>query len=598
MVIRTMKILAAAITISLTLPYSFSWAEDYPAGYIGPGYREYLKDKIMNGYYVKVFMDLESRQKDNIEKRNHTEKVINTSYQANVNTNRGTIETNFEIKNNNDEFKDDINQAQRRTLQVANTQTPFNYIKYSDGKTVHSQDGLTTSIENERVVDEFGNVNIKNTYNMQYNAERMLTGFEAKVKDNLGNISHIYTSGITYSPSSVFYGGPDTKAPKNEMERHTMEVDAAGNVNVAHWQAISYDGNRLTAFSQTEEDSVYGSRSFSRTNIAYEDGNYRRVRSYQEYGIGADGLQYTSEKTNISYNDKNAVISYQEKTTTTQLDDGQVTVITDARFKYLPAITQFGDDLEEPEPDKLAESTITTTTLNTDGSDKTETMVTAYTYDKNQALAGALGNNIITGQEGNWFEYKDAAGSALTLSQGENDTTYSYINPDTLEAVNIAESNVIATLKEGNKYNGTSEIQYEILFGRPMAKLMNSIICYYGHNISAGELSRVETSNVVYTNTLVNNTHRIIRTQEHKGITSPLMDPAGNYRETNDITTVYTYDEKGSLLDAAGSGIKEGYEYQDGRGWYGRYTAPINMEYGVIFGKAVRTIYDEEKTYY
>lgn len=583
--------------MSLTIFIPLSLAEDYPASYIGPGYRQYLKDKSMNGYYVKVFLDLEGRQKENVEKRNQVEGVVNTSYQANSLSSRGILETNYEIKNNNDEFGKAIKEEQGRVTQVASAQGAFSYVKYSDGKTVYSQDGLTSSIENERLVDEFGNLSLKNTYAMQYDENRLLTSYEAEIKDNLGNISRIYTSGIKYSPGSVFYGGADKEAPKNETEKYIQEIDSAGNIRVSHWKALSYAGNLLSSFIQEEDDSVYGTSSFTRTNITYEDGNYRRIRSYQEYGRGTDGLEYTQERTNITYNDNDAITGYEEKTTTIQLDGGQVTTITEANFKYLPTLTKFGEDVEEPEPDKLLESTITTTTLHTDGSKKDETVTTTYKYDKNQSLVSALADSTITGQDANWFEYRDTAGHSLTRAESEFGTVYSYLDPDTLETVNISEDKVIATLKEGNKYSGTSETQYEVLFGKPMAKRLDSIICYYGHNIAANELIRIETSNIDYTNALVNNIHRLLGTKEQTNITFPLTDPQNTHGETTTIATTYFYDEKGNLLNAEGRGQKKGYEYQDTRGWYGKYSAAIDIDYEVIFGKAERTVYNEEKNY-
>ena len=597
------KTIIGVIAMNLLLsPSALVWSGDYPAGYLGPGHREYLNNKIQNGYYVEVFTDLEGRQEERVNKRNQIEELVSNSYQANYDSAYGILKTDYLISQNAQEINWTIQQNQNRTEETASNLTEFKYIKYSDGKIVNFKERLPSSIENERVIDEFGNLGIKHTWNMQYNDKRLLTSYQASLKDNLGNITNIFVSGITYSPDSVFYGGYDTNANKNETEKYIKEIDSAGNVRLTHWKALSYDGKLLRAFSQEIEDSIYGKTSFTHSNIKYENNNYRRVSSYHEEGVGTDGLEYELDRTNITYNDKHLATGYHEEITTTNVDGTQTTTIIDAQFKYLDVPHQFGPDVEEPDPDRLLESTITTKTINADGSERTETVTTIYDYDANQQLIGASGESLFTGQEADWWEYTytDAAGNTFTLSRKDDENgqaTYSYVDPETLETVTVDEKDVTATIKDGNLYQGSSKTQYEILYGQPMVKQIDSSVSYYGKNISEDQLQRIETSTITYDNDLVNNLRRTLSNQEHTIVTYPLIDPENIHSETRDITTTYLYDDKGNLVDTEGTGVKTGWEYQDTRGWYGKYTSTLNIDYVVILGKALWTQRFEDKTY-
>jgi len=601
----------AILTFSLS-SFPSLFAEDYPSGYLEPGYRKYLGDKIREGYYVEVFVDLENRQKERVEKRKQIEDIVSDSYQANLSSAQEIIKTNNEKSRSSQEIDWSVKESQNQAERVATAQTEFKYIKYSDGKIVKSTDGLPTTIENERVLDEFGNLSIKNTYNMKYNDKRLLTSYEATLKDNLGNITQIYVYGIEYSSDSIFYGGYETKANRNEMEKYIQEIDSAGNVRLTHWKALEYDGKMLRAFHQDIEDSIYGENSFTRTNITYENdskGFPTRVKSYHEEGIGTDGLSYTSERKNITYNGKDQVIGYYEEVITTNIDASQTRTINSAQFKYLNVPHQFGPDVEEPDPDMLSESIITTTIVNPDGSEKTETTTTKYDYDSNQRLVSASGYSIFLGQEAKWYEYTDTQGHILSRNVNDDGyVTYSYVDPDTLETVIVPADQVTATLRDGDKYKGSSDIQYEILAdGRPAVKQVSSSISYYGQNIKPDELIRIEETTTIYNNALLSYTNdetgltfykvQVLDTQEHTETTYPLTDPENNHKTILDISTTYFYDEKGNLIDTKGEGSKTGWEYSDERGWWGRHTSKITVEYDVILGKAVRTVYDEEKDY-
>ncbi|MBU4346647.1 MAG: hypothetical protein KKH29_04905 [Candidatus Omnitrophica bacterium] len=598
------KTMSAAMVITFLIsPSALLLAEDYPAGYLGPGHREYLSGKIQEGYHVEKFTKNDRRQKERVDKRNQVEEILVSSYQATPQSSNGISDVAILEKDNSQKLNAEIALRRQQREKGAAAGGEFTYIPYSDGKKVYFKDGLPARIENEKIPDEFGNLNIKNTYNMKYNGKRLLTSYEADVQDNLGNISHLSWYGASYTADSVYYGGKDTTANKNLGEYWLKETDSAGNVKLTHWNALSYAGKLLSAFSQTIEDSIYGNLSFTRTNITYAGGDPDQASSYHEEGIGTDGLTYSLDRTSITYNGKDQLTGYREEKSTLypapednptlQPENRTVKTIVDAKFEYINGGQQVGPDIEEPEPDKLLKSIITATTENPDGSFRTETTTT--TYDYNAQLTKASGNSLFFGQEASWFEYTDLEGH--TLSRGEDKdgkVTYSYVDPDTLETVIVPEEEVTATLKDGNKYSGTSKIQYEVPYGKPMMKQVNSVVSYY-HPESL-DLLRTEESTLTYNNGLVNNLPRVLSTQEHTEITYPMTDPKGNPQiGIKDITTTYIYAENGNLLDAQGLGTGLGYELTDD-GWMG-YTSEINIDYEVILGEAKQKHSEERKDY-
>jgi len=588
-----------ALLIALTciiFPFSSLWAEDYPAGFLGPGYREYLNGRILDGYRVETFAKLDNRLQTRVDKRNQIEEILNYSYQAAPAVTQDISLNKVQGEEKTREVVSEITTLRQQREKGAAANGGFYYVKFSDGKNELYKDGLLMHIDNERVVDEFGNLSYKNTYDMQYNEKRLLISYEANLKDNLGNFTHLSWSGAKYTDDSVFYGNKNTNVNKNLLSYILKETDHAGNVKTTTWNASTYEGKLLRAFSQTIEDTIYGISSFTRNNITYRNNDPDLTSTYHEEGVGADGLTYTADRESTQYNGKNQQTAYYETIITTQVDGRQVKTTVDAKFKYLEVAHQFGPDVEIPDPNRLLESIIHTTVDNPDGSSRSETTTTTYNYDLNQRLIGASGKSLFNGQEEDWFEYKDSEGRILSRSVDENGrVTYSYLDPETSKSVIVAEDQVTATLKSGNLYDGSAEIQYEILGGRPLTSKAHSLISYY--DPENNELFRTEDSTVTYKNGFVNNLLRTLGSQEYTETAYPALDPDNSHKETLNVTTEYFYDAKGNLVDAAGEGVKKGYEYSNDRGWAFPYTSTISIDYEVVLGKALRTAYREDKNY-
>jgi hypothetical protein len=173
---------------------------------------------------------------------------------------------------------------------------------------------------------------------MKYSEDRLLTGYDATVKDNLGNVSRMAWSG-KYTADSIFYGSDDTNANKRFSEYTVVEYDPAGNMRTTEWHAGYYDGKMLRDFNECIDDKVYGRATFSRTNITYHDNDPKEMFSYHEEGFGTDGLFYETDRTDTTYNDKDQVTTYYEETWKTQIDGTKTKSTVDAELTYNSWIT-------------------------------------------------------------------------------------------------------------------------------------------------------------------------------------------------------------------------------------------------------------------
>lgn len=594
---KLQKILPKTITIVILMLVTPALVQ----GEVKETHKEFLKKKIARGYSVKAFKSFDAMYKERVDRRNNIEKLIDSAQHTLLYSSHKTKALENEKLSNAYALNKEIYSRKKQRELAASTGTEFNYIKFSDGMSQYFKNGLVSRIKNARRVDEFGNVSLENRHNIKHNDKRLLISYESDIKDSSGNIAHIRWYGAKYSADSVFYGDYETSANRNLTEYRIEEINHAGNVKTSRWKALQYEGKLVRTFYQEIKDSIYGNVSFTRDNINYGNnskGHPTREISYHEKGVGADGLSYRLNRTNITHNEKEQVSSYREEKFTTHVDNLEIKTITDVQFKYISIPHEFGPDVETPDSDRLKESIITTTTLNPDGSQKIETTTMNYNYNAAQQLTNTLGNSIFTGQEADWLEYTDSQKHILRRSINEKgNTTYSYITPETLETITIPAEEVTAALKQGNKYKGIAEMQYDIYYGKPIISQLHSRVSYYGQNINPGELLRIEDSNIIYENELIINIPRAINTQEHTLISSPLKDPENKYKTTRNINTDYLYDNKGNLVDAYGQGTARGYEYSDTQSWYGEYTSLITIDYSVLLGKALRTTYEENKAY-
>jgi hypothetical protein len=181
------------IAVGTALVYFFTMVPGGPsawgdmADYFGAGHPR-NSDRNRSGQYapeqLKAYLDYKERLAQSITQREEMLDPRRSKVQSKVDV---TIDRN--VQNTLDtveSFDSQIEEARRRVFDILGQKALFNYVKYADGKLIRFIDGLAKLVENERVIDANGNVSIRNTNGMDYNAKRLLTSYESDTTDALG----------------------------------------------------------------------------------------------------------------------------------------------------------------------------------------------------------------------------------------------------------------------------------------------------------------------------------------------------------------------------------------------------------------------------
>ncbi|MBM3252961.1 MAG: hypothetical protein FJZ16_01750, partial [Candidatus Omnitrophica bacterium] len=252
---------------------------------------------------LKKTSDFIKERKDLEKNRNQVTDVVNNINKSVVEGVQEKVEGEFQINRN-------LIQARTKRLKIAGSVGEFNYVQYDDGMIVYSKDGLTSRIENERIVDPLGNVTIKNTDNMQYNDKRLLVSYDAEIIDPLGNTTTVKWYGATYTPDSVFYGGDETNANKN-ITGYTQEVtDALGNTTNVNFKDATYSGKLLSTYIREVTDNLGNITKEEFSNPTYDDA--KRLISYHLVTTDTFGNVTLTDRVSTTYNNKDLVTDYTE----------------------------------------------------------------------------------------------------------------------------------------------------------------------------------------------------------------------------------------------------------------------------------------------
>ncbi|PIW80731.1 MAG: hypothetical protein COZ98_00770, partial [Candidatus Omnitrophica bacterium CG_4_8_14_3_um_filter_43_15] len=167
------------------------------------------------------------------------------------------------------------------------------YMRYEDGMIVNFDpfSGLTTSILNERVTDDHGNVSFRDTFNMHYNDKRLLAEYTSRTTAPNGVVTEVHRYDIQYTADSVFYGSDETNANKLIVS-YKEEIKVYGD---AQGQATYTDEYLHNISGQIYDEN--GNLLEYVEEVTDEDGNLveKRFVSY---------MQYDSEGNLISYYEK------------------------------------------------------------------------------------------------------------------------------------------------------------------------------------------------------------------------------------------------------------------------------------------------------
>lgn len=593
----------ASFFLALTSVNSPAAVEEYTPEYLnGKSYWDYINKVINSGYSPDVFVKIDRRNMERVENQKVIDSMLRYATAAAPISSSGVDLAEYLRQEASANIKQTVldNKQQREKNAAANGE--FNYVTYTDGGTDYFTDGLLTTSVNRVKIDELGNRSLSSTHDMKYNDDRLLVSYEGESVDNLDNKTTFSWSG-TYLPGSLFYASAETNAYKSYATYNMKEVDSGGNTTDTGWSANSYDPTKkfVLSFNQKTANSVYGTSQFTRSNIEYAGGNINQPSYYDEEGVGADGLSYTSERKDIQYNGRGQVTYFDDTTkvdyssVSAEPEAGEGNIITThtiASFTYREDTPDpFGKDID-PMALRLDSSSVNSTVTRADGSFQKDYTTTEYMYDQNFKIVDASSTTTFNGQAAQWYQYTDAAGHTLSK---KSDGTYCYIDNDNKEVI-VAAANVTTTLKDGDFYTGTSTTDMEILYGKPMAKSTTTTTNYT--NAEDGYNYKKDTSTVTYTNGLVHNLQRVLSSSEKSETYYPQLDPDKKYLNNTSITTVYSYDNStGNLIGASGNGERTGYSYSSEASWVHNKDYSIVRKYAVILGKAVMISEDDtEKT--
>src|SRR3989338_470926 len=289
--------------------------------------------------------------------------------------------------------------ARGEIMGAAASVSEFSYVMNKDGSRVNYIDGLPSSILDERVIDMWGGVSLKDTWNMTYK-DRFLISYEAAIKDPAGNITKISWFGAEYSPDSVWWASEDSAAGKYLLRYSEIITDPYGTVTTREWSA-------------TREN--YGSD--------------KKLDGYHEVVKDASGgIILESDRSNIQY-DGDKTKSYHEETRDNFGNMGSL----DWSAKY----NQNG---------LLEEATSTETQTKDTGSETTvsrSTNISAYTYDAiTGKLASAVGQgtfNSVT--EGIFINSRGEEVGRRRTSRGTTRQEYEIVNGQAKLVRNISIAN-------------------------------------------------------------------------------------------------------------------------------------------------------------
>jgi len=211
--------------------------------YVGDGHGDYINGKISGGYYVADFVSMDTLQNTRVSKRNNIEDLLSASDKASPRAQNTIIDNKFDQEASAFEMNKEFNKVARRSKQISATYSMDAYVSHSDGSVEWFMDGMLKKVDNQKSVNELGQISTKNLYNFTYR-RGMMTGYEADETDSLGNKKHIKTS-YTYTDDSIWYGDETSNAIKHYSEWTQEETElATGRTTTVHWQA-----NKTTASS-------------------------------------------------------------------------------------------------------------------------------------------------------------------------------------------------------------------------------------------------------------------------------------------------------------------------------------------------------------
>ncbi|MDP8230458.1 MAG: cysteine peptidase family C39 domain-containing protein, partial [Candidatus Gorgyraea atricola] len=496
------------------------------------------------------------RQIDELRKRQDIEterrQSIYNQYQINRQQYIQDAETGAAVQG----IEQQLMKARGETMSAAARSGEFSYVLTKDGMRINYTDGLPSSMENERIVDSFGNVSYKNTKNMKYNNNRLMVSYDAEIVDALGNVTRVQWRNGTYSPDSSSIGNryligytetttdaygstsirewSTTRDAYDDKGRatqhHEVTKDALGNIiSTSDWSSPSYEGDNMTGYHQETKDS-YGNLYITDWSATFNEmGRITSVTTEDEQ-INRD-LSSSKNKTVTGYEydeDGNLVSALGD--TTIEGEDGFANFYsgtTTHNYEVINGQIKLVNTVNEIHHD------------NADGSESTVTSFTEYKYDDRNLLVDASGFST---QDG-----RDIFGSGFSSSTVD---TYEIIGSQArkLKSVTMSESEDIF----GNISYSEALIEYKY-------NELGQLIDAEGYTDTTGMdiFGDVYSTHTVHEYTIINGQAKVISSYTGGNLVNPFSDLGGMLADLENKLQGFlemTVPEKESFLQSIGLG--------------------------------------------
>ncbi|MBD3271089.1 MAG: hypothetical protein GF384_00960, partial [Elusimicrobia bacterium] len=231
-------------------------------------------------------------KKDFIDQKNKELQLQKYFYHTHPRAVKNNIKKSLNEANRiSNEIYHEIKRVRNRRTAAISQHKAFNYTRFRDGHQVFYKDGLVDRVENQRIVDERGNVSIQRMYDMVYDSNKLLIGYKSELVDADGNVTRTERSDITYTGDSKHYADDDTRAEQYITGFKETRIDELGRKSVLQRRGMRYDNaSNLTYY----EDELLDHQGI-KTNKTWFDAQYNKdgeITSYREQGTDNLGNDY------------------------------------------------------------------------------------------------------------------------------------------------------------------------------------------------------------------------------------------------------------------------------------------------------------------
>jgi hypothetical protein len=483
--------------------------------------------------------DMIRRQMNDMERRRQIEEDRINRKITDYNINTGLYIDAAEKAQEAQAITEQVMKARGNTMGAAAAAGEFNYVLNKDGSRINYIDGLPSSIQNEKVVDAWGQTSIKNTWNMEYNDDKLLVSYDAEIIDPVGNVTGIHWYDAVYSPDSSSWGNKFILSYKETI------TDPYGSVATREWLTTreGYDSaGKISTYNEIMKDALGNIiSSLDWTNGQYEDN---RVKSYHQTTTDAYGnvseLDWegtynqhtfiTGAFSKETQTNRDGSTSYSENAVTYTYEDDSV-LQSAAGSGIFTAEDKFGNvnsgaTTQEYEmmngQVKLVRNISVIDYENIDGSTAHSESTVTYSYNDTNLLIGAIGVTLTDGT--------DVFGSGYNTVTTD---TYDVIAGQTRRVRSISLNEAEDIFGSINTSETVNDYVYDEITG--------TLVSATGYTDTIGEdvFGNQSVTHTEHTYQIINGQPRLVRSETRGNLVNPMSELGQTIAEIQDFLESY-----------------------------------------------------------